>query len=169
MKTLILLALVPVVFCNTSDESRRQSAEMKALDELKRMRLGRQTASSMLQSSQMAIRQDQTISFEEEREEDIDRRDDTTLPLTSPVHSGAPKKKKNQGCVGEWTSYRCDKNSKNNYGCKVYSSHTSYCWRSANWKGYTWCYQSEWGRKNKRRLCTKRSECKASAGNPCTP
>ena len=32
MKTLILLALVPVVFCNTSDESRRQSAEMKALD-----------------------------------------------------------------------------------------------------------------------------------------
>jgi len=67
MKTLILLALVPVVFCNTSDESRRQSAEMKALDELKRMRLGRQTASSMLQSSQMAIRQD---SFEEEREEE---------------------------------------------------------------------------------------------------
>lgn len=38
MKTLILLALVPVVFCNTSDESRRQSAEMKALDaKLERM------------------------------------------------------------------------------------------------------------------------------------
>jgi len=37
MKTLILLALVPVVFCNTSDESRRQSAEMKALDGVKRM------------------------------------------------------------------------------------------------------------------------------------
>merc|ERR1712042_42043 len=74
-------------------EGSRPNVEESA-NELKRMRFGRQTASSMLQSSQMAIRQMQDISFEEEREEDIERRGE-----------GAPKKKKNQGCVGEWTSY----------------------------------------------------------------
>jgi len=54
-------------------EGSRPNVEESA-NELKRMRFGRQTASSMLQSSQMAIRQMQDISFEEEREEDIERR-----------------------------------------------------------------------------------------------
>merc|ERR1719435_144982 len=97
-------------------EGSRPNVEESA-NELKRMRFGRQTASSMLQSSQMAIRQMQDISFEEEREEDIDRRGEEKQPWGKVSAKG-------KNCRQD---FPCGYHDYDYYWCKLSGGSWDYC------------------------------------------
>jgi len=101
----------------TDKDASLKNVVNKIREELKRMRFGRQTASSMLQSSQMAIRQMQDISFEEEREEDIDRRGEEKQPWGKVSAKG-------KNCRQD---FPCGYHDYDYYWCKLSGGSWDYC------------------------------------------